>query len=50
VSSSQPRPAENVYESCTRTALPMSMDEAVTFALANVDPKLLTGPIANIIR
>jgi hypothetical protein len=28
----------------------MSMDEAVTFALANVDPKLLTGPIANIIR
>ena len=28
----------------------MSMDEAVTYALANIDPKLLTGPIASIDR
>ena len=28
----------------------MSMDEAITFALANIDPKLLTGPIASIER
>ncbi|MFY9921935.1 MAG: NB-ARC domain-containing protein [Mycobacterium sp.] len=26
----------------------MSMDEAVAYALANIDPKLLTGPIASI--
>jgi hypothetical protein len=28
----------------------MSMDEAVAYALANIDPKLLTGPIASIDR
>ena len=28
----------------------MSMDEAITYALANIDPKLLTGPIASIDR
>ena len=26
----------------------MSMDEAITYALANIDPKLLTGRIASI--
>jgi len=26
------------------------MDEAVAYALANIDPKLLTGPIASIDR
>ncbi len=26
----------------------MSMDEAISYALANIDPKLLTGPIASI--
>ncbi|MBE1550492.1 putative ATPase/class 3 adenylate cyclase [Mycobacterium sp. OAS707] len=33
-----------------RTGAAMGLDEAVSFALANVDPKLLTGPIANIER
>ncbi len=28
----------------------MSMDEAISYAVANIDPKLLTGPIANIDR
>jgi hypothetical protein len=28
----------------------MTMEEAVLYALANIDPKLLTGPIANIDR
>ena len=28
----------------------MSMDEAISYALANIDPKLLTGPIASIDR
>lgn len=28
----------------------MSMDEAVTYALAHIDPKLLTGPIDSIMR
>ena len=28
----------------------MSMDEAIAYALANIDPKLLTGPIASIDR
>ena len=28
----------------------MSMDEAITYALANIDPNLLTGPIASIDR
>ena len=28
----------------------MSMDEAITYALANIDPKLLTGSIASIDR
>jgi hypothetical protein len=28
----------------------MSMDEAITYALANIDPKLHTGPIASIDR
>ncbi len=28
----------------------MSMDEAMSYALANIDPKLLTGPIASIDR
>ena len=26
----------------------MTMDEAVSYALANIDPKLLTGPVASI--
>jgi class 3 adenylate cyclase len=33
-----------------RAGAAMGLDEAVTYALANVDPKLLTGPIANIDR
>ncbi len=33
-----------------RTGAAMGLDEAVSFALANIDPKLLTGPIANIDR
>ncbi len=28
----------------------MSMDEAINFALANIDPKLRTGPVASIDR
>ena len=28
----------------------MSMDEAISFALDHIDPKLLTGPIASIDR
>jgi N-acetylmuramic acid 6-phosphate (MurNAc-6-P) etherase len=28
----------------------MTMDEAITYTLANIDPKLLTGPIASIDR
>jgi hypothetical protein len=28
----------------------MGLDEAVSFALSNIDPKLLTGPIASIDR
>ncbi|MGO8849390.1 hypothetical protein [Mycobacterium sp.] len=27
------------------TGAAMSMDEAVSYALANIDPKLLTGPV-----
>lgn len=27
----------------------MSMDDAISHALANIDPKLLTGPIASIV-
>lgn len=30
------------------TGKTMSMDEAITYALANIDPKLQTGPIASI--
>jgi hypothetical protein len=33
-----------------RTGAAMGLDEAVSFALANIDPKLLTGPIASIER
>ena len=33
-----------------RTGAAMGLDEAVSFALANIDPKLLTGPIASIDR
>ncbi len=33
-----------------RTGAAMSLDEAVSYALANIDPKLLTGPIASIDR
>ena len=28
----------------------MSMDDAISYALANIDPKLLTGPVASIER
>ena len=28
----------------------MTMDEAVTYAMANIDPKMLRGPIASIVR
>lgn len=28
----------------------MSMDQAIAYALANIDPKLLTGPLASIVR
>ena len=28
----------------------MTMDDAVSYALANIDPKLLTGPVASIDR
>jgi len=31
-----------------RTGAAMGLDEAVSYALAHIDPKLLTGPIANI--
>jgi hypothetical protein len=27
------------------TGAVMSMDEAISYALANIDPKLLTGPV-----
>jgi hypothetical protein len=33
-----------------RTGAAMGLDEAVSFALANIDPKLLHGPIASIDR
>ena len=33
-----------------RTGAAMGLDEAVSFALAHIDPKLLTGPIASIDR
>lgn len=33
-----------------RTGAAMGLDEAVSFALANIDPQLLTGPIASIDR
>lgn len=33
-----------------RTGAAMGLDEAVSYALANIDPKLLTGPIASIDR
>jgi hypothetical protein len=33
-----------------RTGAAMGLDEAVSYALAHIDPKLLTGPIASIDR
>jgi hypothetical protein len=33
-----------------RVGAAMGLDEAVSYALANIDPKLLTGPIASIDR
>ena len=33
-----------------RQGAAMTMDDAVSYALANIDPKLLTGPIASIDR
>ena len=32
------------------TGAAMGLDEAVSYALAHIDPKLLTGPIASIDR
>jgi hypothetical protein len=33
-----------------RTGVAMGVDEAVSYALANIDPKLITGPVASIDR
>lgn len=40
---------ERRRELCTEGAA-MTLDEAVSYALSNIDPKLLTGPVASIDR
>ena len=48
---SSPRPlVRSAGGELRRQGAAMTMEDAVSFALANIDPKLLTGPIASIDR